>query len=37
VLVERVGGYGHLDPFAPAGDNGKRRRPGVVTHMLCWS
>jgi hypothetical protein len=29
MLVERVGGYGHLDPFAAAGDNGKRRRPGV--------
>src|ERR1700683_3893654 len=24
VLVERVGGYGHLDAFAPARDNAKR-------------
>ena len=29
VLVERVGGDGHLDPFAPAGDDREDRRPGV--------
>ena len=29
VLIERVGGDGHLDPFAPAGDDRERRRPGV--------
>jgi hypothetical protein len=29
MLVERVGGNGHLDPFAPAGDDRQRRRPGV--------
>ena len=29
VLVERVGGDGHLDPFAPAGDDRERRRSGV--------
>ena len=29
MLVERVGGDGHLDPFAAAGDDRERRRPGV--------
>ena len=29
VLVERVGGDGHLDPFAPAGDDRERRGPCV--------
>ena len=29
VLVEGVGGYGHLDPFTSAGDDRQRRRSGV--------
>ena len=42
---KRVGGNGHLDPFAPAGDDRQRRRSGVghphvvleLSHMLFGS